>query len=271
MSDTEERPLENGWLPDTPVDDSLLRRFVTNQAAMNELMAEAHDGRTLRTDDVSCADCRSSVAYLNQAVLLRPLGGLDDAVLDELEAFYDDDAQRPALLLSVWPTPALEERGWHLLGHPTFVVRAPGPVPGHERPGVRVRDVHSVEEVGVWERVLVEGYPMPEGAGEPAGSFFPLGVVERGLRLRLGLLDGEAVGTGAVFVAHGVVNLSAASTLPVARRRGVWQSLVWSRVAEAPELPAVAFTSDFSRPGFERMGFLAITRLSLWHRGALEP
>ena len=152
------------------------------------------------------------------------------------------------------------------MGHPTFVVRAPGPVPGHERPGVRVRDVQSLDEVGRFERLLVEGFPLAEAAGLPAGGIFPIGVIDRGIRLRLGVLDGEPVGTGAVYVAHGVVNLSAAATLPDARRRGVWQAVVWSRVAEASDLPAVAFTSDYSRPGFERMGFLPVLRFTLWYR-----
>ena len=30
------RPLETGWLPDTPIGDSLLRRFVANQAGVAE-------------------------------------------------------------------------------------------------------------------------------------------------------------------------------------------------------------------------------------------
>jgi hypothetical protein len=145
-----------------------------------------------------------------------------------------------------------------------FVVRSPGAVPPHERPGVRVRDIHTIDDIGTFERVLAEGYPMPEAAGMPSGSFFPPAVVDKGLKLRLGVLDGEAVATGAVYVDAGVVNLCGASTLPAARRRGVWQSLVWSRVAEAPDLPAVAFTSDYSRPGFLAMGFLPVLRCTLW-------
>ena len=261
-----ERPAEDGWLEDTPIDDSVLRQFVFNQAEMNEVVADEVDGRTLRTDGVSAADCGGSVVFFNQAVLLRPLLDASDPRLDEVERFFG--GERPCSLLSVWPTPRLEVRGWHLMGHPTFVVRSPAPVPGHERPGVRVRDLRTLEEIGMFERVLVEGFPIPEAAGEPPGSIFSPTVVDRGLRLRLGMLDGEPVGTGAVNVAHGVTNLCGAATLPQARRRGVWQALVWSRVAEAPELPAVAFTSDYSRPGFERMGFLAVTRLTLWYRGA---
>ena len=75
------------------------------------------------------------------------------------------------------------------------------------------------------------------------------------------------MGVAARYVGQGVVNLCLAATLPAARRRGVWASLVWARVDDAPDLPAVAFTSDFSRPGFVRMGFLPITRFTLWARG----
>jgi hypothetical protein len=63
-----------------------------------------------------------------------------------------------------------------------------------------------------------------------------------------------------------LVNLCLAATLPSARRRGAWASLVWARVDDARELPAAAFTSDDSRPGFIRMGFLPITRFTLWLR-----
>jgi hypothetical protein len=86
----------------------------------------------------------------------------------------------------------------------------------------------------------------------------------------LGLLDGEPVATGAVLASHGVANLCLAATLPRARRCGVWQALVWARVATALHLPAVAITSDQSRPGFVRMGFLRVTRFTLWHRPAQE-
>jgi len=68
----------------------------------------------------------------------------------------------------------------------------------------------------------------------------------------------------ASHAAHGVVNLCLAATLPPARRRGVWHALATARCASTPDLPAVAFTSDYSRPGFLRMGFLPITRFTLW-------
>jgi len=74
------------------------------------------------------------------------------------------------------------------------------------------------------------------------------------------------VGVGNVHIGHGLVNLCLGATLPAARRRGVWQALVGARVTEDTTLPAVAYTSDFSRPGFLRMGFLAVARFTLWAR-----
>ena len=79
-------------------------------------------------------------------------------------------------------------------------------------------------------------------------------------------MDGDVVATTRGYVAHGVVNLALAATLPAARRRGVWAAMVWARVDDAPHLPAVAFTSDHSRPGFVKMGFLPIIRCTLWAR-----
>ena len=75
----------------------------------------------------------------------------------------------------------------------------------------------------------------------------------------IGYLDGTAVAAAASHAAHGVVNVCLAATLPAARRRGAWRTLVVARCADTPDLPAVAFTSDYSRPGFLRTGFLLIT------------
>jgi hypothetical protein len=127
-----------------------------------------------------------------------------------------------------------------------------------------VREVTTVDDLHALERLAVEGYPLDEARGEPPGSLFPDPVLHSEITLRLGLVDGEPVAGAAALDAHGVVNLCFAATLPTGRRRGVWSALVWARVDQAPAQPAVAFTSDDSRPGFIRMGFLPMFRLSLW-------
>ncbi|HYF44610.1 MAG TPA: hypothetical protein VD926_00275 [Acidimicrobiales bacterium] len=262
---TDERPLETGWLPDTPVEDNLLRRFVHNQGEVNAATAAALDGRTDRLDGAFLSDTSGPVPYFNQAVLTRPLTGPDDDLLDAIEAFFASSTG-PATVLSMWPTPDLAARGWELVGHPALVVRAPGPTSHTPRDDVEVRVASSADEYATAERVVVEGYPIDEARGLPAGSVLPEALGGTGLVVRLGLLEGEAVGVGNVFVGHGIANLCLGATLPAARRRGVWEALVWARIADAPDHPAVAYTSDYSRPGFIRMGFLPITRFTLWAR-----
>jgi GNAT superfamily N-acetyltransferase len=253
--------LETGWLPQTPVEDSLLRRFVHNQIDAQEEQARALDGRADRTDDVGLSDLGLPAAMLNMAMLRRPLAGADDPVLDVVDDFYRG---RPGALFSAWPTPDLSGRGWALIGHPMFVARGPWGVGARPSPGVEVQIATSAADLAVAERIAVEGYPMPELAGLPPNALFSARMLAGGVVHRVGLLDGVPVAAAASHVAHGVVNLCFAATLPAARRRGVWQALVEARCAAAPDLPAVAFTSDDSRPGFVRLGFLPVQRATFW-------
>lgn len=259
-----DRPPETGWWPDTPAADTVLRAFTLNQAALDAELAGAFGGRMDRDDDVALADSGGPVAYFNQAVLLRPLRGADDAALAAVTAFFADAGGRPATLLSAWPTADLTPAGWSLVGHPAFVVRAPGPADREPAPGVDVEEVRRAARLEIAERIAVDGYPLPDLQGAPPGTGLPPAVLETSLTVRLGSLDGTPVGVGLAHRSHGIVNLCLGATLAAARRRGVWEALVWARVGEAPDRPSVAYTSDDSRPGFVRMGFLPVTRLTLW-------
>ena len=72
------------------------------------------------------AASRCLIPYFNEALLLRPVLADDDPVLDEIEVFFAASEAPVRVLLSAWPTPALEGGGWQLAGHPAFVVRTPG-------------------------------------------------------------------------------------------------------------------------------------------------
>ena len=259
--------LETGWLDDTPVEDNVVRQFVRNQGDLSLVQAVASGGRVAKAPGVVLTDSGIDLPYWNQAVLQRPLAGPEDELLDRIDDFWAGERGRVSTLLSAWPTPDLAPRGWNLMGHPMLVVRAPG---RHDttttRPGVRIETVQTAEALAVVERTVVDGYPMPEMAGRPAGSVLPTALLDTPVVVRLGYVDDEAAAATLGFTAQGVVNLCLAATLPNARRRGVWAAMVWARVDDAPDLPAVAFTSDDSRPGFVRMGFLPITRCTLWAR-----
>ncbi len=258
--------LAAGWGLDTSDDDNLFLRFVRNQGDLSVAIAMASGGRAGGSEGVVLSDSGGPVGYLNQSVLQRPLESIDDLVLDQVDDFWAGEGGRANLLFSVWPTPALERRGWSVVGHPALVVRAPGPHDHSVPPGVEVDVVGEVAGLTEVERVVVDGYPVPEAAGLPAGTMMDRGLLETGIRYRLGRLDGRPVAAASSFAAHGVVNLCLAATLPAARHRGVWGALVWARVDDHLELPAMAFTSDYSRPGFEHLGFLVVTRCTLWAR-----
>jgi hypothetical protein len=260
MTMTTTERLETGWFPDTPIADNLVRRYLHNQADLSVVLAETQGGEVLREPGVVATWYDTPVVYNNMAVLTSPM---TPEVLGRLEAFY---AGKRGLLCSAWPTEDLSDRGWVLMGHPMFVVKAPGHLVVPAPAGVTVDVACTAEELALAERIAVEGYPMPEAAGSAPNSVYAEATLDSPLLVRIGRVDGEPVSVAASFLAHDVVNLCLAATLPAGRRRGVWAQLVAARVNDEEHLPAVAVTSDDSRPGFVKLGFLPVQRMTLWLR-----
>ena len=257
---TTNRPPETGWLDDTPVEDNLLRRFLHNQADLTALLATSGGGDVEVGTDVVMGWYDTDVVYSNMAVALQPI---TEPTLDRVERFYGG---RPATLLSAWPTGDLSSRGWQLVGHPMLVVRGRGHLDLTPAPGVSTDVVCSPDELRLAEQIAVDAYPLP---GARVGTAFREPLLDSPYLVRLGLLDGEPVAVAASHPARGVQNLCLAATLPAGRHRGVWSALVAARVNDEPDLPTVAFTSDDSRPGFVKLGFLPVLRLTLWLRNPL--
>ena len=253
------RPPETGWLDDTPIGDNLVRRFLHNQGDLGVLLATSAGGEADKRPDVIMGWYDTDIAYNNQAVLLQPLSA---RTLDDVERFY---AARtgPATLLSAWPTQDLSGRGWSLLGHPMLVVRGPGHLEVPVAPGLEIDVACDLAELAAAERLVIEGYPLP---GARPGTAFSEGLLCSPYLVRIGCVDGEPVSVAASHVAHDVQNLCLAATLPAGRRRGVWSALVAARVNDEPSLPSMAFTSDDSRPGFVKLGYLPVMRMTMWLR-----
>jgi hypothetical protein len=252
--------LETGHFPETPVEDNLVRRFLHNQAALSVTLAEAADGEVLTQPGVVATWYDTQVFYNSMAVLTSPL------TTESLEAVEKLYAGRVGTMLSAWPTEDLTDRGWVLMGHPMFVVKAPGHLAVDTPPSVSIDVACTAEDLALGERLAVEGYPLPEAADAPANSVYPAATLESPLLVRIGRVDGEPVSVAASYLAHDVVNLCLAATLPAGRRKGVWASLVAARVNDEEHLPAVAITSDDSRPGFTKLGFLPVQRMTMWLR-----
>lgn len=245
--------LETGWRHDTPVGDTLLRRFVCNLATSWEAAATAMQRRTLRRDAFVAADFARPTGLFNSVTLTRPLHGDDlHAALDEIEAFYSAGAG-DVQLWSPWPTPDLTGRGWLLEGHPPLLLRPPsGPVDVDAPAGLRIERVTDADGVDDWCRVAVEGFPLVEVQPYHTGDLLDDRILrDDRWRLFVGYAGDEPVCIGTLFVEHGLGNFFLAVTRPEVRGRGYYGAISRRRIAEAPVLPLAALFSDDSRPAAE--------------------
>jgi GNAT superfamily N-acetyltransferase len=253
--------LTTGWEPGVPVEDTILRRYVFNSADRVVHMATATGGTAHRFDDVCTGDMHVPSPFGNQAVLMRPLHGADaDAVVETLRAFFTG----PHVLFSAWPTPDLRPHGYALVGHPPFMVRPVGgsaPVRPRELDVIEAADAASME---AYDRVFVEGYPVPELQPYEPGRAFGSRVLGSIARAWVGIVDGRPVAGSMAFTSRGVVAVENVATLPDARGRGYGAALTATSALSTPEVPSALIASDAGRGVYERLGFLPMSRFTLW-------
>src|SRR5207302_6963919 len=122
--------LRAGWEPDTPVTDSLLRRFLVNWTTSIEAQGIPLGGRRLQRYDLAAVDLGRTSLGGNVATLLAPLfpAGVDEVVaaLDDFYGFSAGATSGTVYLFSPWPTPDLRPHGWVLMEHPPLMLRPAG-------------------------------------------------------------------------------------------------------------------------------------------------
>lgn len=249
-----------------------MRRFAQTAATLNpECGAE-------------CIDVAGGVASyvgegspVNRACGLGFSGEVTHAHVELVERFFLDRGVRPLLSVSPLADASLVEvlarRGWTLDGFENVFVRELGPQDTEpECPAdIEIREALTPEDRDLWALVAATGFsdPLPPLAGQLA-----LGevVVNRpGTRLFLAFVDGgsRVAGTGELYVEQEVAWLSADTTLPLFRRRGIQQALQRHRLALGASLGATLAVTEAapgsgSQRNIERCGFrLAYTRADL--------
>ena len=105
--------------------------------------------------------------------------------------------------------------------------------------------------------MLAAGFPVPPSPAPPALLGGPT-------RFWLACVDGVPVATALSHVAHGVVNVEAVTTLPSIAGRGLGEAVTWAATLAEPALPAVLIASDDGVGIYRRMGYLAVSRWTLW-------
>lgn len=257
--------LADGWEPDTPSSDTLNRACIDN--TVHELMHPAHTmgGRTDITDDVALADLGSPSPFLNGAVIRRPLSFEGpDPVLDEIDAFFAG-SKGPAVVFSATPTPDLRARGWQAVGHPPLMVRPAGGTPPPAPDRFRFALVEDEAALDHWCRILVEGYPVPELQPWRHGSPFDARVLgDERFQAYLGYEDDQPVSAAAAVVDDVINGVHLVANDPEVRGKGYGEATVWAATLADPSKPAVLIASDLGRPTYERMGYLTVTRWTVW-------
>jgi hypothetical protein len=261
--------LTTGWEPenDLPVDDTVLRQYVHHSAAYWASIAQSHDGWVHRHDELSVASCRRHASFFNSATLLQPAHDDDwEFILECVDGVYRHDGITDYYLWSPWPTPDLRERGWELDGHPPLMVgRASGGIPGTAV--LEIRQVTDADGLHDWERVVVAGYPLPElEPFEPGCMLGDLILDDDRWRLWVGYDEGRPVSVGTQFTSHGLAQFALGVTLHEARGHGFWYAMVRERLLAEPNMLHAGIFSDDSRPGIEKLGFMPISRFTLWHK-----
>jgi GNAT superfamily N-acetyltransferase len=257
-------PLRTGWEPDAPDDDTVARQALVAHLFRLAHTAQASGGRWTTDADVAMADLGLPGLFGNQAFLLRP--DRSSVALDRIDAFFAGG--QAFLLVSPFPTGDLRDRGLELMGHPPLMYRpidgqAPPPPPAE----LRVEEVADEGLLASFERTLIDAYPVHEWASLPPGRAFPAALLgTSGVRFWTGSIDERTVCTASAAVHAGVNLVEYVSTDPACRGRGYGAALTWAAATAEPGLPAILLSSDDGRPVYRRMGFVAISRWTLWSR-----
>lgn len=195
-------------------------------------------------------------------------GEVTVADVEALEHFFAARGEQPLASVCPMSHPSaarlLGERGWTIGAFENVLARTldsdsdsalPGP-DGH----VEIRCARSGDELELWALMVANGFSAPD---DPTVAEMRLGrtaTAREDSIFLIGYVDGAPAGTGELQVEDGVGWLSADTTLPQFRGRGVQRSLQRARLALALDAGCDIAVSE-SMPGsgsqrnMERLGF----------------
>ncbi|MGH9279244.1 MAG: GNAT family N-acetyltransferase [Acidimicrobiales bacterium] len=270
-------PLETGYGPGTPPGDNLCNDYAQNLAVAYRSLAQARGDRLEVHNDLSLmlVDRGSPSEFGNIAVARRPLGDREwqDAA-ERLHVFYSGQDGGPFLVFSAWTTPDLTGVDFGRIGHPPLMLRMPAPVADRAIEGFEIRPVTDAASAEEWERAFVSGFPEPALQPFLPGSLLPERALNAtGWRHWIGYLDDRPVATASAYLASTHVDVEYVATLPSARGRGIGGAMTAQATLAASHVPAMLIASDLGRPVYERLGYRALLRYTLWagHRASRRP
>ena len=251
--------MEDGWRPDTPAGDTILRDFVDSSVHYFVDVGRAVGATTILDEDLAGAHHGAEFPFANMTIVRRPLAPDElAAAFGRLRATFA--GRGPFVVASPFPIGDLSEHGCELVGYPPFMIRVAGPAAVPEPAGVTIVAVRTPDQLAVFETTLAAAYPAGGG-----GTFFSPPILDvDGISLWIAELDGEPVATALAHHGGAVNGVEMIACDPNARGRRVGEAVTWLPTLVAPDRPAALIASDLGRPVYERMGFVALLRFSLW-------
>lgn len=258
--------LEDGRRAGTPDGDNLLLDYARAEAAAFGAMTAAKGGRVLDDDEAGLhlRDMAVGSPFGNVAALTAPVPESATAdVVARLRDFYGEAEAGPYLVFSPWPTADWSEHGMVRVGHPPLMFRPPGPATA-TAPGLRVVEAEDADTLADFERTLIEAYPAPEMQPWARGSMFAPGILDSAWRLFVGYEGDEPVGTAGAWVSPAITLVELVSTRPECRGKGYGAALTAAATVVAPGQPAMLIASDDGRGVYDRLGYLPLSRHTMW-------
>ncbi|HET7799716.1 MAG TPA: GNAT family N-acetyltransferase [Humibacillus xanthopallidus] len=255
--------LTTGWEDDLDPGDSVERQAVLAHVSWARALTSAARGDFTEGPHWCAGSGGGASALLNLAIVTSPPRDWATTV-EGLSAAYPTGVS--AIVISPFPTPDLSIFGLALVGHPPLMFRPTSTVTATPTTPLEVHEATTVQHLRDAERVLVEGYPMPDMADLPPGDFYRPDVVVGPTRVFVGYDEGVPVATAAAHSAAGVTVVENVAVLATARGKGAGAALTWAATTAWPEQGAVLIASDDGQPVYERLGYLRIVRWTCWLR-----
>lgn len=256
--------LTTGWEPGLDPADSVVRQAVLAHVSWARALAYAAHGDLLEGEGWAAGRTGHPSAMLNWAIVTAPPRDWA-ALVAQVRAAYDTSPPgTEALLLSPFPTPDLGALRLGLIGHPPLMLRPTATLTDLPDTTLEIREAEPGESLVAAERVLVEGYPLPDLADSPPGDFYRPAFLDGSSRVFVAYDGTTPVATSSAHSAAGVTVVENVAVLGAARGQGAGAAVTWAATRAWPDQPAVLIASDDGQPVYERLGFLRLQRWTCW-------
>ncbi|XVU30083.1 GNAT family N-acetyltransferase [Actinoplanes sp. CA-054009] len=207
---------------------------------------------------------RADTPRTTRLILRRPATA--DVISDLLESV---PATRATVLEDVFGAGRAEPADPAVRVHDMpIMVRPAGPPPAAGKP-VRIVRVTDAGGLGVAERTVVEGFPVPAFLPWREGEALPERVLSvPGCSVWLAYREDQPAGAACTLDDGEAVGVYWVATSPEHRSAGIGRAVMTHVVGAHPDRPAVLTATRAGRPLYESMGFRAIATTTWYMRPA---